>query len=280
LRRTWVVVGFGLAVNAAIAAAVIPTNFGRQQKFENDFLKVQVPAIPEIDRCLVLMAGNEPTAYIATQFPKTTRFAKLYSNYYFPGRNEHLDQITRRIVSGYDPVRILAYVSEPSQLDLMRQTLHFYGLQLQEQRRYDLGRKWRTDGFLYHVAAEPGPPENSPESHSQTAPKPVPAAPAKPVFLKSASVGLTVEPAEALAGKDTLIYTVTGLKVTAIDMLYAVDGKEMPPIRQWTLERDRRAKVFISPVTAKGTYHIIAIRDSFDPRPNTWYRVDVQVLIQ
>jgi hypothetical protein len=276
LRRSWAVIGFSLAVNAAIVLAVIPTDFGRQQKFENDFLQIHVPLIPGIDRSLVLMAGDDPTGYIAAQFPSTTRFAKLYSNYYFPGRNVLLDGITRGIVSRYDAAHILAYVSESPQLELMRDTLRFYGLKLVEQRRYDLGRKGRTDGYLYHVTAEPKMAEQVTARAAQTV---VPdKLAAKPVFLRSASVALTVDPGEGTAGV-TLTYTVTGLKTTAIDMMYEIDGKKMPPIREWKLDRGRQT-VFISKVTAKGHYRITAIRDSFDPRPNTWYLVDVKVLIQ
>jgi hypothetical protein len=284
-RRGWMAILCSVTVNFAICAAVIPTDFGRQQKFDNNFLKVQVPAFPGLDRSLVVMAGDEPTAYIAARFPETTRFAKLNSNYYFPGRNEYLDRITRGIVSKYDVSQILAYVSGSTQLELMRETLRFYGLHLLEQHRWDMGREGRTEGYLYNVAPDPKPVTAPAAEAALTVPQPRPVpivvapVPIEPAFLESDTVRLTVEPAEAVAG-NTLTYTVFGLQASAVDVMYSVNGKAMPPIRRWQLGKGRQVSISISPATTKGDYHILAIRDSYDPRANTWYRVDVHVQVR
>jgi len=282
LRRPLQVVVLSLLINAGICATTFMSDLGRLKPFDDHLLDVKVPAIPDLDHYLVLMAGDEPTGYIATQFPAATRFAKLYANFYRPTFNPELDGIVHEYLSKYDASRMLAYVSEPAKVTLMRSTLRYFGLQLVEENKWDLGGSRRSHGFLYEVTAIPGLAEADPKE--QKAPAPVvrtaPSVSSGPVFLESKSVGLSVQPDEAVAGRGVVVWRVSGLQTAAIDLMYTLNDKAMPPIRFWELDKDYKIEAVTTEATPKGLYHIIAVRDSFDPRSNTWFRVDVSFLLR
>jgi hypothetical protein len=282
LLRPLQVVGLSLIINAGICAMMVRSDFGRLKPFDDHLLDVNIPAIPELSRSLVLMAGDEATGYIATQFPATTRFAKVYANFYRPALNPELDGMVRSLLEKYDVSRMLAYVSGAGNIELMRSTLRYFGLQLVEEHRWDLGGHRRTHGFLYNVAAIPKLVRELPAKTETAAPgaKATPSAAYNPVFLYSKSVVLSAQPNEAVAGKDIIVWQVSGLTSAAIDLMYTLDGKVMPPVRFWELDKNFQVVAVTTEKTPKGLYHITAIRDSFDPQANIWYRIDVSLLLR
>jgi hypothetical protein len=89
-----------------------------------------------------------------------------------------------------------------------------------------------------------------------------------------------VSPAEILRGRDTMILCVTDLDADEIDLKYTLDGKIMPPVVNWRLDPDRKARVFVSNSTLPGVYHLVAVRDSADPDPGRWHPVDLYVTVR
>lgn len=270
LRRPLRIVALSLLINVGICATTVIPGYGRLKPFDDHLLDFNVPAIPALDKSLVLMAGDEATAYIVTQFPATTRFARVYANFYRPKFNLELDGIVRGYLSKYDVSRMLAYISEPKKIRLMRSTLRYFGLQLVEGHQWDLGGWRRSHGFLCKVAAIPGVVLGA---NAELSP------PSNPVFIRSESVALSAQPSEAVAGKDTIVWQVSGLETIAIDLMYTLDGKEMPEVCFWELDENLRVEAVTTEITPRGLYHVTAIRDSFDPRANTWYPVDVRLLL-
>jgi hypothetical protein len=93
-------------------------------------------------------------------------------------------------------------------------------------------------------------------------------------------IAIEIAPREILAGEDTLALRVFGLDVPAIDVLYSLAGKRMPPIHGWRLDANRSATLFVDPSTAKGIYRYLAIRDARDHSAESWIPVDVQVRVK
>jgi hypothetical protein len=102
-------------------------------------------------------------------------------------------------------------------------------------------------------------------------------------FLKprpQPAMELEVNARELTRGKDSLTLKVYYFDGPAIDILYMIDGKPMPPIIGWALSEDRTATVPVSETTPKGLYHFRAIRDSRDPTPMAWVPVQVQAVVK
>ncbi len=96
----------------------------------------------------------------------------------------------------------------------------------------------------------------------------------------SAAARLRVNSAEMRRGRDTMILEVTGLDADEIDLVYTLNGKPMPPVINWRLDPDRKARVFVSTSTLPGIYRFVGVRDSTDPDPNRWYPADICVTVR
>jgi arabinofuranosyltransferase len=99
-------------------------------------------------------------------------------------------------------------------------------------------------------------------------------------FKEIPDVRLEVSPAELMAGKSTLYLHVANLDASAIDILYTLNGKDMPIIHAWPLNSDHSASLFVGSNTPKGRYVYRAIRDSRDSSPTGWIRVDVPAVVR
>ncbi len=91
-------------------------------------------------------------------------------------------------------------------------------------------------------------------------------------------VGLEVSPVDVQAGRDTLILKTTNLDAPAIDVMYTLDGKEMPPIYFWPMDKGHTATLRVDTRTRKGQYHFTAIRDAEERE--AWYPVDIRVTVR
>ncbi len=91
-------------------------------------------------------------------------------------------------------------------------------------------------------------------------------------------VGLRVSPLDVQAGRDTLMLTTLNLDARAIDVQYTLDGKEMPPILFWPLNKGGTATLRVDASTRKGEYHFTAIRDAEERE--AWYPVDIRVTVR
>jgi hypothetical protein len=98
-------------------------------------------------------------------------------------------------------------------------------------------------------------------------------------YLERPDVRLEVDPVEVKRGADTLRVHVVGLDAAAIDMMYAIDGELMPPLRDWQLGPGGTLVVAVGTETRHGLYRYKAIRDSASRGPDSWILVDVQVWV-
>ena len=266
-NRIWIL-GFSLLLDLAIVLSVTPINYGRQE-FDNGFLRVEIPQVPDLDKSLVLMVGDEGTSYIIPRFPAETRFVRVSSNFVFPGRNAKLDQQIRDILARYEVARTLLYVSNAEEIEVARPTIAYFGVTVEDRPCLEIRSRTGNKGYLCGVVPAPKPGEAPPPALGANVPR----------FLDREGVRLEVTPQQALAGTDTLQYQVFGLPARAIDMLYTLDGQSMPPVRKWVLDSRQIARIFVSATTRKGRYHIIGIRDS-DAEDRSWIKVDARVQIR
>jgi hypothetical protein len=99
-------------------------------------------------------------------------------------------------------------------------------------------------------------------------------------FQDRPDIRLEVNAPALIAGKSTLYLRVVNLDASSIDVLYTLDGRYMPIIYSWRLDRDYAVSVFLSGNTSKGRYVFKAIRDSRNPSPAGWIRVNVPVVVK
>jgi len=100
-----------------------------------------------------------------------------------------------------------------------------------------------------------------------------------PVYRDRPEIKLEVLPAEVYAGEGSLKLELINLDVPAIDVMYTIDGRSMPPVINWRLDETHRAILFLDKSTPKGLYHLIGIRDSRQGGQNVWIRTDVKVRV-
>jgi hypothetical protein len=93
-------------------------------------------------------------------------------------------------------------------------------------------------------------------------------------------VRLEVNSHEVERGLSTLILRLVNLPARSIDVQYTLDGREMPLIYDWRLDNSYRASVPIDLTTKPGLYRYVAVKDSRDPSPASWIRVDVTILVK
>ncbi len=106
-------------------------------------------------------------------------------------------------------------------------------------------------------------------------PKPPPAR-----FIKGSNVAVSTNSKEIQAGKDTLVLRVYNLDAAAVDLMYTLDGREMPILAKWRLDKNHSAAVFVDKTTAKGMYHLTGIRDSTSKDADSWFAIDEQILVK
>jgi hypothetical protein len=268
-RNRILILGLSLLLNLAIILSVTPINYGRQE-FDDGFLKVEIPPITDLDKSVVLMVGDEATAYIIPRFPARTRFVRVSSNFVFPGRNAKLDQQVRDILAQYDITHTLLYVSNAEEIEVARPAISYFGVMVEDRPCREIRSRTGNKGYLCGVVPVPKPGEAPVSTLATNVPR----------FLDREGVKLEVTPQQAVAGTDTLQYRVFGLPAKAIDMLYTLNDQSMPPVRKWALDSQQTARIFVSATTRKGWYHIIGIRDSDAQDRAAWIKVDVRVQIR
>lgn len=269
LRRVRFAAYLLLAVNVFICLYLVPLDFGRRQ-FGDHYLQVRPPAWEGLDRSVVVMGGDEATAYIIPSFPSSTRFVRIQANFLYPGRNRYLDEKIRSILSRYDADRTLVYLQTMEELAVLDPALSYFGIRPDPDSCHEVESDTERAGFICSTAGEP-------ERERR-----IPSAPAEetPVFVDRSDVRLEVSPVDAERNQDTLRLRLAGLEARAMDLLYTLDGQEMPPVRNWSLDDGFQARVAVSGMTRPGTYHFVGVRRSIDPDRNTWIRVDVTVRVR
>ena len=98
--------------------------------------------------------------------------------------------------------------------------------------------------------------------------------------LVGSNARLEVNSGEIQAGKDYLMLRVVNYDIPAVDILYTLDGRQMPPLVGWPLDGTGSATVFVDKSTPRGVYRYQAIRDSGASDRRRWIPVDVQVIVR
>jgi hypothetical protein len=136
-----------LLLNLVICAVMIPADFGRQ-RFDDDFLKAEIPIIEDLNQSVVLMSGGDATAFIIPYFPAETRFVRVFSNFSSPGQNARLDNKIRGILARYDARHTLVLVAENQDRKQMRRDLGFYGVKVDDPSCRAVLRRAGNVGYL------------------------------------------------------------------------------------------------------------------------------------
>lgn len=152
--RFWIVLS-ALFLDILICAFMIPADFGRQ-RFDDNFLKAEIPVIGDLDRSVVVMSGGDATSFIIPYFPAETRFVRIFSNFSFPGQNAHLDNKILGILSKYDARHTLVLIAESQDRNQMRRDLGFYGIKVDDQSCRAVMRQAGDVGYLCGIEAEYG----------------------------------------------------------------------------------------------------------------------------
>jgi hypothetical protein len=127
--------------------SIVPINYGRQQ-FDDSFLKVEIPTVPALDKSVVLMVGDEATAYIVPQFPASTRFVRICSNFISPGRNAKLDAQIRNILDQYDSSRTLIYYANEKEMNDAPPILAYFGIAKENRPCREIKSQTGNKGYL------------------------------------------------------------------------------------------------------------------------------------
>jgi hypothetical protein len=99
-------------------------------------------------------------------------------------------------------------------------------------------------------------------------------------ILKSEDVHIRANAANIRAGKDYLSLQTGNLEARAIDILYTLNGRDMPPSLKWKLKGNSTIPLFVGATTPKGIYHLYAIRDSDNVNLNQWISVDLDIVVR
>ncbi len=258
VRRQPVFISAAILSCVFIIAREVPLDFGRQPFVEN-LMRVRPPAWEGLDRSVVVMAGMDPYSYIIPSFPESTRFVRVESNFIYPGRNYNLDEKIGRILSAYDENKTLAYLYAMKDLPGSEKAFRKYGVSIRPETCEAIQGYSGPAGFLCRTRHVPG---------------------SVVLGQEAGPPRIEVNPRIAKAGIDTVVIEVFNLNGPAMDIRYTIDGREMPPIRNWQIGEDRKIRVFLSRDTKKGLYRYTGIRPSNMPEQVEWTEIHVEVLIQ
>lgn len=261
LRTKSLVFWSSMVLNLIIIAAAIPIQFQRQN-FDDDFLKLQIPKIHELDESVVLMTGYEPISYIVPSFPANTRFVRLSSTYSTPGRNAFLDREIRKLLALYDREHTFSYIPAIDEIGLARLDTSFYGKMIDLHSCFEIRSGERNRGYLCRLSGSSIQEEENyaPELRSSRR------------FHKADSIQL-----DAHAVDRYIDCHITGIQADSVDILYTLNGETMSPARNWPM--DSPSSLHLGPVNRSGTYGIIGIRDSSQAEPDLWIPVHASVRI-
>ncbi len=253
IRLRWLSYAIVFLTLSVISWYEIPLDFDREPYLEGR-LQVRPPAWDHLEDSVVLMGGIEGYAYIIPSFPRSTRFVRIDSTLTSPGKNPPLDRKIQSILNLYSRERTLVYLHSLAELKTLAPVFRSFGAYIDAPSCAEVTSVSGNAGYLCRTK--------------------------QPTLNIRHDVTLEVTPKAAYAGKDTLLFKVVNLDARAIDLLYTVDGREMPPVRNWVLDSLHTARVFVGPSTPKGLYHIVGIRDSDSLGKEEWEQVDVSVRIK
>jgi hypothetical protein len=96
----------------AIALSVQPARFERVP-WGNSFFGVKVPDDPDLSRAVVVLASEEPTAYLLPFFPPGSRFVHVASNFTGPGDSDRFEAEIRDLLYAHrGPLFVLSEGAE------------------------------------------------------------------------------------------------------------------------------------------------------------------------
>jgi hypothetical protein len=250
-----------MILNLIIVAASVPIHFQRQ-KFEEDFLKVQIPQIHELEKSVILMTGYDPISYIVPSFPVRTRFVRLSSSFSAPGRNAFLDREIRELLALYDRDHTFAYIPKMNGIGISRLDTSFYGRAIDFHRCFGINSRERNRGYLCRLEG----------SRIQVGERYVPELRVTHRFQEASSVQM-----EARAQNSYIDCYIAGMKAQYVDILYTLDGEVMAPARNWPMESPSHLR--LGPMNRSGTYGIIGILNSKQADRDLWVPVHATVRI-
>jgi hypothetical protein len=93
----------------AMLVCVRPPGWGHLHTYRTRFLEAEIPALPELDRATIILAEDEPLAFLALAFPPSARFVRIGGNLLGPPIPEYaMDrEAARRIARAGEPIYAL-----------------------------------------------------------------------------------------------------------------------------------------------------------------------------
>ncbi|UXI67506.1 hypothetical protein [Tahibacter amnicola] len=81
--------GRGRAATLAVVLLTVgvttkPANWGHARHYGAQYVEVAVPAVPGLDRAMIVMADGEPLSFVIPQFPWTTQFVRVGGGFIGP----------------------------------------------------------------------------------------------------------------------------------------------------------------------------------------------------
>lgn len=92
---------FTAAILVIVALTIQPGNWGRRSSWLDHFIEVDMPPLGDTSNLMLLMAGFEPYAHIATQFPPEVPIVRIQSNFASPDQGKPINQVINERLDGH-----------------------------------------------------------------------------------------------------------------------------------------------------------------------------------
>jgi hypothetical protein len=103
LALDWSVSPLAITIFAMMLVFVRPPGWGRATIWHEHFVETQVPALPHLDRATIVLAEDEPLAFLALGFPPSAHFIRIAGNTFGPPNAEYgMDREARRRIAMAD----------------------------------------------------------------------------------------------------------------------------------------------------------------------------------
>lgn len=84
-----------------VATTIIPGDWGRKKPWMDEAMKVTVPALPDSENLMILMAGFDPYSHVIPSFPPHIPFVRIQSNFSSPDEPKGINQRLKERVASH-----------------------------------------------------------------------------------------------------------------------------------------------------------------------------------
>jgi hypothetical protein len=113
--------------------------------WSSNFFEVDIPAYPEPENTLVIIAGSRPWGYLVPAFPSATRFIRVQGNFTEPSQNTQFQTDIRRVLNSHDGSIYL--LSRAQQIRSDSRAIGAYRLRIDSKRYLPIRSKHEPKGL-------------------------------------------------------------------------------------------------------------------------------------